>query len=60
MLFIYSCGNFLFTLGIHQTVINGTLLDPVLLINMNKNMAAYAAHKAIPYILTNTFRVPLA
>lgn len=44
MLFIYSCGNFLFTLGIHQTVINGTLLDPVLLINMNKNMAAYAAH----------------
>ncbi|MHA5188987.1 PTS sugar transporter subunit IIC [Oenococcus oeni] len=56
MLFIYSCGNFLFTLGIHQTVINGTLLDPVLLINMNKNMAAYAAHKAIPYILTNTFR----
>lgn len=56
MLFIYSCGNFLFTLGIHQTVINGTLLDPVLLINMNKNMAAYAAHEKIPYILTNTFR----
>ncbi|MFT8917824.1 MAG: PTS transporter subunit EIIC [Oenococcus sp.] len=56
MLFIYSCGNFLFTLGIHQTVINGTLLDPVLLINMNKNMAAYAAHQQIPYILTNTFR----
>lgn len=56
MLFIYSVGNFLFTLGIHQTVINGTLLDPVLLINMNKNMAAYAAHKHIPYILTYTFR----
>jgi PTS system, lactose/cellobiose family IIC component len=56
MLFIYSIGNFLFTLGIHQTVINGTLLDPVLLINMNKNMAAYSAHKTIPYILTNTFR----
>jgi PTS system cellobiose-specific IIC component len=56
MLFIYSAGNFLFTLGIHQTVINGTLLDPVLLINMNKNMAAYNAHKSIPYILTNTFR----
>lgn len=28
----------------------------VLLINMNKNMAAYNAHKSIPYILTNTFR----
>lgn len=56
MLFIYSVGNFLFTLGIHQTVINGTLLDPLLLINMNKNMAAASAGKHIPYILTNTFR----
>ncbi len=56
MLFIYSVGNFLFTLGIHQTVVNGTLLDPVLLINMNKNMEAYSAHQDIPYILTNTFR----
>ncbi|MFD1393374.1 PTS sugar transporter subunit IIC [Lacticaseibacillus jixianensis] len=56
MLFIYSVGNFLFTLGIHQTVINGTLLDPLLLINMNKNMAAAQAGKQIPYILTNTFR----
>lgn len=56
MLLIYSIGNFLFTLGIHQTVINGTLLDPLLLLNMNKNMAAFAAHKQIPYILTNTFR----
>lgn len=56
MLIIYSIGNFLFTLGIHQTVINGTLLDPLLLINMNKNMAAAAAGKHIPYILTNTFR----
>lgn len=56
MLFIYSIGNFLFTLGIHQTVINGTLLDPVLLINMNKNTAAFAAGHQAPYILTNTFR----
>lgn len=55
-LFIYSVGNFLFTLGIHQTVINGTLLDPLLLINMNKNTAAFAAGKPAPYILTNTFR----
>ncbi|TGD23982.1 PTS sugar transporter subunit IIC [Companilactobacillus suantsaicola] len=56
MLFIYSVGNFLFTLGIHQTVINGTLLDPLLLINMNKNTAAFAAGHEAPYILTNTFR----
>lgn len=56
MLIIYSIGNFLFTLGIHQTVINGTLLDPLLLINMNKNTAAFAAGHQAPYILTNTFR----
>lgn len=56
MLVIYSVGNFLFTLGIHQSVINGTLLDPLLLINMNKNMAAFAGHKNPPYILTTSFR----
>ncbi len=56
MLIIYSVGNFLYTLGIHQAVINGTLLDPVLLVNMAKNTAAYAAHKPIPYIMSNTFR----
>lgn len=54
VLLIYSTGNLLFTLGIHQTVINGTLLDPLLLVNLNENMAAYGAHKAIPHILVNT------
>lgn len=56
MLIIYSAGNFLFTLGIHQTVINGALLDPLLLINMNENTKAFAAGNPVPYILTNTFR----
>jgi len=56
MLLIYSIGNFLYTLGIHQAVINGTLLDPVLLVNMAKNTAAFSAGKHIPYIMTNTFR----
>lgn len=54
ILLIYSLGNFLFTLGVHQTVINGTLLDPLMLVNMNENMAAYAAGKEIPYILVDT------
>ncbi|MGM0214188.1 PTS sugar transporter subunit IIC [Enterococcus sp. AZ109] len=54
IILIYSCGNFLFTLGIHQTVINGTLLDPLLLLNLNENMAAYAAHEEIPNIMVNT------
>ncbi|MCS8569774.1 PTS sugar transporter subunit IIC [Pediococcus pentosaceus] len=56
LLLIYGTGNLLFAFGIHQAVINGTLLDPVLLINMNKNMAAYAAGDHIPYIINNVFR----
>ncbi|MBP2057186.1 PTS system cellobiose-specific IIC component [Lactobacillus colini] len=54
-LLIYSTGNFLFTLGIHQTVINGTLLDPVNLINMNENMAAVAHGKMPTHIINSDF-----
>ncbi len=54
-LLIYSTGNFLFTLGIHQTVINGTLLDPVNLINMNENMAAVAHGKVPTHIINSDF-----
>lgn len=43
VIFLYSLGNFLFTLGIHQTVIYGTLLEPLLIANINENMLAYAA-----------------
>lgn len=52
---IYSTGNLLFTLGIHQTVINGTLLDPLLLTNMNENMLAYAHGEKIPHIINSSF-----
>lgn len=52
---IYSTGNFLFTLGIHQSVINGTILDPLLLVNMNENMAAATAGKEIPHIINSAF-----
>ena len=55
-LLIYSVGNLLFGFGIHQAVINGTLLDPVLLINTNKNMQAFAAGDHVPYIITSVFR----
>lgn len=54
-LLIYSTGNFLFTLGIHQTVINGTLLDPLNLINMNENMAAVAHGKVPTHIINSDF-----
>lgn len=35
-------GNFLFTLGIHQIIINKALLDPFLLANMNNNMLDFS------------------
>lgn len=54
-LLIYSTGNFLFTLGIHQTVINGSLLDPLLLVNMNENMAAASAGEAPQHIINSNF-----
>lgn len=54
-LIIYSTGNFLFTLGIHQTVINGTLLDPLLLVNMNENRQAVQEGATPPNILNSAF-----
>ncbi|RMC49622.1 PTS transporter subunit EIIC [Lactobacillus sp. ESL0228] len=54
-LLIYSTGNFLYTLGIHQTVINGSLLDPLNLVNMNENMAVVAAGKQPMHIINTDF-----
>lgn len=54
-LFIYSFGNFLFTLGIHQSVVNSVVLEPFLLINTNENMLAYASGQPIPHIINNIF-----
>jgi hypothetical protein len=48
-IFIYSFGNFLFTLGIHQSVVNSVVLEPFLLINTNENMLAFANGQPIPY-----------
>lgn len=50
---IYSLGNFLFTLGIHQSVINGVILEPLLIANINDNMIAYANGEPIPHIINN-------
>jgi len=55
---IYTVGNFIFTLGIHQTIINGTLLMPFAMINMNENMELFAAGYSateVPHIITNVF-----
>ena len=45
---LYSLGNFLWLLGIHQSVIYSSILEPLLIVNMTQNMAAYAAGEAIP------------
>nr|WP_318382244.1 PTS transporter subunit EIIC [uncultured Enterobacter sp.] len=54
-IFIYSFGNFLFTLGIHQSVVNSVVLEPFLLINTNENMIAFANGLPIPHIINNIF-----
>lgn len=59
-IFITSVANFLFTLGIHQTVIAGTLLDPLLLVNMNENMQAVQEGLVPPHILSTAFRTVYA
>lgn len=54
-LFLLLLSNLLFGFGIHQAVIAGSLVDPLALLNMNQNIAAYAAHHAIPNIITTSF-----
>ncbi|MGN0371235.1 MAG: PTS sugar transporter subunit IIC [Enterocloster sp.] len=52
---LYSLGNFLWLLGIHQSVIYSSILEPLLIVNMTQNMAAYAAGQAIPNIINVAF-----
>lgn len=52
---IYSLGNLLWLFGIHQTVLNGSLLEPLLMVNMPQCMAAYAAGEPIPDIINAAF-----
>lgn len=56
-LLLYTLGNLLFTQGIHQSVIYSSILEPLLIINMNENMAAFAAGESIPNII-NVSMVP--
>ncbi len=52
---IYSLGNLLWLFGIHQTILNGSLLEPLLMVNMTQCMAAYAAGEPIPGIINAAF-----
>lgn len=54
-LVIYSIANFFFSIGIHHAVISGSLLDPVLLINIQENMQAFSNGEPIPNIINYSF-----
>ncbi|MGQ4066389.1 PTS sugar transporter subunit IIC [Enterococcus mundtii] len=54
-LFLVCFGNLLFSFGIHQSVITGPILDPLLMVNMNENMAATANGEAAPHIINSVF-----
>ncbi|MGM9613529.1 MAG: PTS sugar transporter subunit IIC [Butyricicoccus sp.] len=56
-LILYTLGNLLFTQGIHQSVIYSSILEPLLIVNMTENMAAFAAGEPIPNII-NVSMVP--
>ena len=48
---IYSLGNLLWLFGIHQSVIYSSILEPLLIINITENIAAFSAGQAIPNII---------
>lgn len=56
-LILYTLGNLLFTQGIHQSVIYSSILEPLLIVNMTENMAAFSAGQPIPNII-NVSMVP--
>lgn len=43
---LYTLGNLLWLFGIHQSVIYSSILEPLLIINIQENIAAYAAGAA--------------
>lgn len=55
-LFIYTVGNLFFAIGIHQSVINASILRPGLLASMQENMLAYANGDDIPNIINYAFQ----
>jgi len=55
-LFIYTVGSLFFAIGIHQSVINASILRPGLLASMQENMLAYANGDDIPDIINYAFQ----
>lgn len=48
---LYTLGNLLWLFGIHQSVIYSSILEPLLIINITENIAAFHAKEAIPNII---------
>lgn len=48
---LYSLGNLLWIFGIHQSVIYSSILEPLLIINITENIAAYNAGETIPNLI---------
>ncbi|WDF82584.1 PTS sugar transporter subunit IIC [Lacticaseibacillus pabuli] len=53
-LIIYSLANLLWLFGIHYSVIYSSILEPLLLVNILQNTAAYNAGHAIPNLMNVT------
>jgi cellobiose PTS system EIIC component len=54
-LLLNSLATLIFALGIHHNVITASFIGPIMGINMNENMLAFAAGEEIPHILTSAF-----
>lgn len=54
-LILYALGNLFFTQGIHQVIVYGNILEPLLIINVLRNMEAYALGNPIPDIINVSF-----
>lgn len=55
-IFLMAISQLFYSVGIAGSGILGPIMDPVLLVNMQENMAAFAAHAEIPHIINTTFR----
>ncbi|NIZ19545.1 PTS sugar transporter subunit IIC [Entomospira culicis] len=55
LMLLFGMGIFLFSLGIHHTVIRAPFVDPIMTANMNENTLAFANGQAPEHILTGGF-----
>lgn len=55
-IFLMAVSQLFYSVGIAGSGILGPIMDPVLLVNMQENMAAFAAHSEVPHIINTTFR----